>query len=381
MAVCGLVCGGSIELFNRLSSSEWDCGGAVLHDLNGDGTPEIIGRTHKLEPEHVSLLAAFDGKTGDRLWESEELGPREDLLLSPMGVAGGLAVLGTGGPGLVAVSLTDGAIRWRTRLGEKIEQICAGDARAVRVRTADKKLHSVALADGKAAPTAATDDSCRPLPNDNPRADQPHRLVHSSHDRTGEVKIEGMSVDSVLVHPESGTSVALGYRYPGTDVPVVARYRWREPPRAEVVNEPTPPGLQEKLATALGPEKSRAALDALKHRRLSRRAGVQIPVVELSWQADVPGVDPFTVETGAVEPSEADLNDQVLVVAYETKQDDVYRLTAFELTSGKRRWDMELPGEDNVHAVMVTSKLALVTRSPELQAIDLRSGQIAFTIE
>lgn len=379
VAVCGLVCGGSIELFNRLSSSDWDCAGAVLRDLNGDGTPDIIGRTAKLKPEHVMLLAAFDGKNGDRLWESEALGPRGDLFLSPMGVAGDLAVLGTGGPGLVAVSLKDGAIRWRTRLGEKVEQICAGDARSVRVRTADERLWPVALASGKAGEAEQGGAGCEPLPQDNPRESQPHRGVQRTD--LQHVNIEGMDVDVALRHVPSGATVALGARHPGTEVPMVACYRLLKPPPPEVVNEPSPPGLQEKLARALGPDKAQAALDALKHRRLSRRAEVRAPTLELVWKADVPGVDPFTVETDAVEPTKADLNDKVLVVAYETKQDDVYRLTAFELKSGKRRWDVELPGERNVHAVVVTPTLALITRSPPLQAVDLASGEVVFTIE
>jgi hypothetical protein len=351
----------------------WDGGGAIVHDVNGDGTLDIVGLVYQVRsPNNRKMLAAFNGATGERLWLGADLG-HEASSRHPLVLCGQTLVRGNGGAGLMGISVKDGTIRWRIRLNEIVERICAGDdPSTVNALTADKKLHPVAVADGsiRSPRTLERSSDCKPIVDANPDRDRPDRLIceWSNDCRYWLVrnKIDGLASDLTLIRPSAKVNIALGRKSPGTHVPMIASYRWPE--------EKLPPEGMERVRAAKTEQRRRELLVELVKRRIDDKDLRP----KLLWRATVPGVDPLSVSHSTLEEDQVDLNDQVVVVAYELKKSWVHRLTAFSVEDGRRLWDVALPGEGSLGAVVVTPTHAVVCRVRALQVYSLKTGKPAF---
>lgn len=374
-------CKKSVAHRDTLSEPRWDgTSRPVFRDLTGDGVQDVLGRVRILKPNDEILMAAFDGASGKRLWLGESLGDRSQAAFGPMALAGDTVLVSDGSAGLIAMRAADGGVTWRIRLNEVVDEICAGTTEGtVLVKTKDEKLHPVAVADGSLQP-AADEAQCVPLPNDSARADLPDCITYrwsNPYRRlvVGE-KIEGMDSDTSLHHVPSGVTIALGNKEPGTAVPMIASYRWPE----QAAEELDLRAIREQMASAKDPEQQRALFALYRKAREQQQIRDKRPP-EVLWTAVVPGVDPLSVDTGAPDAEQVALNESAVVVAYETRDTHHFRLTAFSVADGKRKWDIELPGERPLSSVAVSPTHAMVSRWDGLYVYDLATGELAYTID
>jgi hypothetical protein len=318
----------------HLREPSWDGWGGVLRDLDGDGVMDLIGRADVIQPEHRQYLAAYDGATGKRLWLSETIGLRRDVLQAVLGVADDVAILADDRAAVSAYSVRDGSPRWKIRLHEKVEALCAGAPGQLIARTADKRLHPIALADGAVQPSTAG-DGCDPLATDQVRANGPDRIIykwHSHRDRILRDQVDGLSADESIHQPSTDVTIAIGHKRPGTRVPMIARYR----------------------STERG--------------------------LEVLWATTVPGVDPLSVDEGDPDTEGVAIGEGVVAVVYPTKRTHRFRLAVFATDDGRRRWDVELPGDSPLAGVLVSPTHVMVSRWDGLRAFHVDSGVEAYYI-
>jgi hypothetical protein len=138
------------------------------------------------------------------------------------------------------------------------------------------------------------------------------------------VPIEGMSVDRYIRKP-GGPIVAFGYKTPGTAVKMFAR-------------------------------------------------------VDGAWKIEIPAVDPLV---SRVDEKHVALSDKHVIALYEPKSPAKPRLTAFDLASGKRLWDVEVqPGQHsfNAGAIAITGDVVLLSTYQGLRGHALADGSERFSV-
>ena len=316
----------------------WDgVDSVILADVNGDGTLDAIGRVRVMQPDDMIAMAAFDGRNGKRLWKSEKLGARGDVLHTVSGLAPGVLIAGGGVGELIALGSADGSEKWRIRLAEKVEHLCAGPKDGTFVaQTADKRAQVIALADGRVEGTVEV-ERCEALPSDATREEAPDRVLTNNHSEAYDWvrELEGMYASNSILHPPSGVTIAVGYKQPGTQIPMIARY--------------TP-----------GEERGKAVV---------------------SWSALVPAVDPLSVPTSSAEPEDTAVDGEGVAVAYNVKFAHFYRVTLFAVADGRRLWDAEVPGERPMSAVRMSPTHVFVSTWGGLYAYDRTTGKRVYTIE
>lgn len=135
-----------------LWQGNWEGHSAILADVTGDGVADVIGRIRHQEMDNSVdrvTIAASDGKTGKRLWESESLGTYMESYQGPIGLAGNTLLFASPAAELRAFGARDGKSRWRSRLSEHVKAFCRGsDANQAILRMADDRRVSVDLASG-----------------------------------------------------------------------------------------------------------------------------------------------------------------------------------------------------------------------------------------
>jgi len=327
-------------------------GVAVLADVNGDGTEDVVSLV-KSQEKHVLRLAAFEGKSGKKLWRSPELRRGTDLLT--LCVAGGVALVGDKGASLMGVNLADGKLRFQVRLEEAVKGLCAGESAAtVGVLTADEKLRPLTLADGSVgAPFRPL--TCAPLRCDRDGQDQQDgRSLTPPEMGRWKTVLDGMELDRVL--ERAGVTLVLGYKIPGTQVPMIA-----------LVQPPPAPG---------GAAKVRAGDFTAGH----GEAGAP----EVRWKTVVPAGDPLAAHAGRPDREMLAVDDKVVAIAYEMSNSDApHHLTVFSLADGQRRFDVALPEKlRNVWAVRLAGGMVYVTSTwGALVALDAETGKRRFLID
>jgi hypothetical protein len=185
MAIVPLVIGGFLSFFlmrsgvstfdqlsqhlngalNTTRKFSWNSGHPLVTDVDGDQTDDVIGTLQEIGEQKL-MLSAISGSSYATLWEVE-LGRLTDLpdlklYLEPSAKL----VLVAMGPALHAHDLTNGQRRWVASLPDKIEAV-ALDGDHLWVASIDQATSSVALIDGKVAPTALTPSAAaKPLRDD-----------------------------------------------------------------------------------------------------------------------------------------------------------------------------------------------------------------------
>lgn len=367
----------------QLRKAQWDgVSRPVVMDLNGDGGEDVIGRVRIIQPTDIMKMAAYDVAGEKWLWISDTLGPRGDWIHTPMGVTGGTVVVSDGKAGLIGLGAADGSTRWTIRVNEVVKKICAGaGADTLTLFTADDKAHTLTVADGAVVPADTT--ACAPVPTDDSRANTPELVQWSWHNEHRQLVIEdtveGMYSHEALYYVPGNIAVALGYKKPGSQVPMVAAYRWPNDALAQQTARVAE--LQAAMAAAGGTERQKLMTRYMAARNeLSAIESARTP--EVRWTAVVPGVDPLTAELDAPDPEHVAVNAEHVIVVYGMRDGaHRYRLAAFRMTDGLRAWDIELRGDSPLSAVGISSRLALVSRWDGLTAYDLASGTPSFKIE
>ena len=297
----------------------------ALTDVDGDGTVDVVGVSRYVHDNDRAHYAAYSGKTGTQLWETETIGKYSDITQDQYGAIGDTLFITTKDGKLIARNLkSKGVVKWEISLGEKIDAMCAQGNELV-IATADQKWWIVDGAgkkrEGKKLYRLARDytndeakfaferaggeagDVCIPLGWD-------HRTppgVIALPGWSEMANIPGMRIE-VLIKRAGGPAIAVGKKQPGTSVPLLARLG----PRPE-----QPPMPKKGWRT----EEEKKAL---------------LPSAE--WKVEIPAVDPLNAR---FDEEHVTLSDKAVFVLYEVSNSK-HHLAAFDIASGKRLWDREV---------------------------------------
>lgn len=307
----------------------------LVADVDGDGTPELVGRGRRVNAGDVIMLLALDLATGKIVYTGDVMGTYGDTYTGDLSLDGDQILYAAGETGEVrAYALATGRLRWKTSLDERTKHFCAGDDPAhVNAIGADDVIRPLARADGSvgtkrdAPKRRGRADACPRLPTDEVT---PFETQKTYFERDGALdKQLGVYLDTVVVGP-NGDRVVSGSREKGTHVTtIVALDPIAEPARRTDLDAIRAPGTERWRATA--------APDGL-------------------------GADgaPRTMVVGARE---------VCIVYYQK----TYMLACWALADGKRLFEAEAP---SFFEGLVIVGRTLVVTGTELRAFDLDTGRV-----
>jgi outer membrane protein assembly factor BamB/DNA-directed RNA polymerase subunit RPC12/RpoP len=343
-AVAGMVTAGVIVGFLAFGSSGVSGAGArplvgvgqssyfsdrpMLADVNGDGAPDVIGKSNV--PAGEEWIAAYDGHDGKQLWRTAALAKDAASHEARRAIVFDRVISIDALGKAQAYDLRTGTPSWSTLLGEKASRVCQGDG-VIVVETVDDAKHGLDPATGKRR-DLAKDAACKPVPSSNQEEAPGYRLVRwSEFDELGlpgSSAIEGMSVDRALIPSGPGPRFMLGRRSKGSQVGMVA------------------------------------AVDKKK----------------VLWTTVVPGVDPLTTRTTGVEAGA--YQGGLLVIPYDMKDHkDGTRLACFEAGTGKRLWDVQVHRKSQVSSgISISSNDVFFASWTALYVFSLKTGQLRYMI-
>jgi len=219
----------------EVARPSWAGRAPLVADLDGDGTPDLVGRARRVHPVDQITLLALDGATGALRWESEPLGTYGETYQGTLALAGDTVIFASPRGELRTFALATGQAVWRRQLDERIEQLCQGDDDAtfralgkdgiVRVLRRDDGEVSVDAPAANARP-AQRKPTCVGLPDDEAR--MPGRFLH--HDRSKLPRDLPLDVEGAFERPTE--TVLHGRRKTGTQAAMLAvldgdrRLRW-----------------------------------------------------------------------------------------------------------------------------------------------------------
>lgn len=303
----------------------WNNAPPFLRDLNGDGVDDVIGMVRAIGGGDQMHFAAFDGATGDPLWESPSIGSYIEVISGASFLTGNFILRSNSGGVIRAFDVATGASQWSAPVGEQIEVLCASSsAGAVDVQTRDDAVRRLTLATGELS-------GATPLPRGRKRQDcGKAAAIASATPASKEARrLPGLSRGSVFRHGD--VAIVAAHKSTGSSVPMIAR---------------------------LGPDGA-----------------------SIAWQAQVPAQHPLTSRFR--EELTAMTGDLVFAM-YEAHELPAPHLTALSLADGARRWDVELPDVDlangRMYGVAVNQRAVLVSAYDRLLALELGTGKLLFTI-
>lgn len=225
---------------------EWvERGAPAFVDVNGDGTEDIVGHVRRYEGTAPrEYIAAFDGRTFQKLWESAPSeGPDASRHTKVIAQNGRLVMSGQRTVNLL--ELETGKRLGRVPLTDSPRRLCIppGDTTSVWVEVVDHQhlLFDTRTATAKPAPRAPKGCATPPLSpqtcNMSRPAEHPTTCERSSYPPSD---IRGFSTKYLL--RTGGYTLALGTRWPGTQVPLVALYAPgnRKPVWHDIVSDKDP---------------------------------------------------------------------------------------------------------------------------------------------
>jgi outer membrane protein assembly factor BamB len=328
----------------QASKMMWAGRAPVLLDVDGDGVLDAVGVVRYVLDDDRAHLAAYSGKTGAQLWQSESLGKYGELGQQVMAATRELVLIASD-RGTLAARDRAGKPVWQLTFDEKLDELCAGTAPdEIIVATADQRWFAI---DGKGnrreAPALrrldrsytdkdawrvfesvgaeASPGVCRPIDNVSWTRAPGLLATRHWHDH---VELPNIRVDHYLRRP-GGPIVAFGSKTPGTAVPMLAR-------------------IEGKAAR---------------------------------WTIQIPATDPLV---SRAEARHVTLSDREAIVVYQPKSPEPMRLTAFDLETGERRWDRALQKDMNLSGLVVAGELVLVADWIYLRAYALADGSERFVI-
>lgn len=278
--------------------------------------------------ENPLHLAAIDGATGERLWMTESYGTistHSAHVHTELAVQGNLVLVTDHKRTARVLDLTTGSELRAATLTDRAEWICAdpeSDSH-VWIEVADEQHVRMDLTTAALAPAPERPDYCPPWHERVDCRDYKGSLrCARDNDR---MEIAGFYAEGVL--GMGAERVAVGYKSPGTRLPMAAAYR----------------------------------------------KGAKKPhwVRRLIEDQDAP------VEEGT--PPHYDLAGGRLVMHYEMKSEE-HRLMALDTATGKTLWDVVLPRsgerERDVRAVLASETRVFVLGYDEILRVDAATGQL-----
>lgn len=361
LVILGAVFGGIKMIANHVTTSRMMWAGHVpaVIDVDGDGVGDLVGLVRYVVDDDRTHLAAYSGKTGAKLWESDSLGNYSKLGQVQLASLGSLVVMNSSTGELIARDAkAGGAPKWQLSMGEKIDVMCKhGDG--LVVATADGKWFAID-AGGSKQETAALIRLDRDYTNDGAidtfqRADenttclpvgstwrQPPSVFALQHWHDI-ANVPGMSVD-IAVRTAKSPTIVLGHKSPGTAVPMLGR---------------------------LAPSKPFVPTD-----RKERPEKEDLPGA--AWEAEMPSKDKLNSQFDSAHFA---MTDRLAIVLYEGANSTEW-LTAFDLETGKRAWERQLETGHGFVAVclVVTGDVVTLTTWQNLTAFKLSDGSVAWEI-
>ncbi|HSQ68154.1 MAG TPA: PQQ-binding-like beta-propeller repeat protein [Polyangiaceae bacterium] len=308
----------------------------MLADVDGDGTPDVVGHCRTNDGGSEShFLAAYAGATGKPLWRSPP-GPKETF--AGMRALVGSYIVNVDELGKVqAFHLSNGTPAWSGLLGEKAKWFCADGSSAI-IEASDESYTRFDLATGKKATLPATGrkrPSCAPVYASPRTGETPtFRLIDwPEFAANGLPELHatpGMSAHRALVPVAHGPgpSFLLGSKDKGTSVAMVA------------------------------------AVEGGK----------------VTWKDVVPGVDALTTDVN-VTTILAAAGDGRVVIPYGLRNEKGVRMACFDAKSGTRLWDVQVHGASNVETgITVEAGRVYYTSWTALYVLSLADGKRLFTI-
>jgi DNA-directed RNA polymerase subunit RPC12/RpoP len=257
-------------------------GPALLASLDADRIPDPIGRVRYVTDGDTCYLAAFNGATGERIWQSAALGSYSDTYQGLTILADKLVLFADPRGSLTAYRIANGQKAWSVGLSDKVARACKLGAAEIAIQTADERWQAVSIATG-AIKRSSGPTGCVRFADDDDDTGDTGQVVQTP----GALKLPGMTVDRV-VHRGVGPPVAVGYKNPGSAVPMLAR--------------------------------------------LDRTRAV--------WKVEVPAANPLSTRTSA--PELVSITATSACAIYEMQDSSPPHLTCFDLKSGIRRFDTEI---------------------------------------
>ncbi len=353
-----------IHAKDSVLGDNWSYGGggnALLYDVNGDGHVDVIGHARYVQREDSYYLAAFDGLTGDKLWESETIGNHSDSISGKSILHGEFIAQADSRGNIAGYSVSDGKRLWKHPLGEKLKEVCANGETSLALKLSDKSWKSIELPDGTMTKMEHPPEDCKRVAVHKKHSQRSR--VHLGHGRRSKArsslgKIESMKVrDVVKLVDEPGHLVALGHKSPGTKIPMVA-----------YLSLPPPETSDEEADKSEGKKRKK---------RKKRKSRAQ-PKAELVWAKELPALDPLAAKEEA--PSFVAISKGYIVSVYQPKNGNP-RVVCFTREGGQRLWDKALPGTATVlTAIDISEDRVYVTQWGRLDAFSIESGSVAFTI-
>jgi outer membrane protein assembly factor BamB len=325
-----------------------------LADVNSDGALDPIVLVSAYENGATrTRIGAFDGRSGESRWRSDELG-RSAYQLHNALFEEALLVADDSGR-LSAYRTANGTKLWSVATGDKVERFCqASKSGRARIRIQDESFEDVELATGTLHKVAGKPD-CKPANADK----RPREL---GHPRTWKSEVMPAEIESY----GCGSTRFMGdYNFVLED---------RCGPQLKIDTE----RLAGFRPGSIGRHGDGYVIVGYKS------PGTRIPFAgfarpgKLVWSAPLPAADPLEFSEGS--PSKLALSGDVIVLAYSYRSGTRARATAFQLASGNRLWDVELDkalGGRPEHLV-ASAESVFVVGNNALVALVLNDGKQRF---
>jgi PQQ-like domain len=312
----------------------------LVADVNGDGTPELVGRGRRIGAGDIIMLLAIDVTTGKLVYTGDTLGTYSDTYSGDLSLDGDHILYAAGESGEVrAYSLATGKLLWKTRLDERTTYFCAGDDPThVNAIGADDLVRPLSRTDGTvgtkrdALKRHGRADACPRLPTDEVT---PFETQKTTFERDGKLdkQLDDFYIDIVLVGP-TGERVVSGSREKGTRVTTFI-----------VLDPITNPSLRNNLDAIRAPGTVRWRVTAAPDGLGSEGAARTMVVGER----------------------------EVCAVYYQK----TYMLACWALADGKRLFDAEAPSF--FEGLLIIGRTLVVT-GDELRAYDLDTGRVRWQL-
>lgn len=304
----------------ELTRLDWmGFGHPILTDVDGDGDTDAVGLVQRGNSD--PFVAAFDGRTGERLWGSDAIGDHAQAVGGSL-VVSESTVLFIGGTGSVtAFDGTTGQTRWaKPGLGEKVRDVCTAEPGTVTVLLADQTHRVIDLGGGSISardpgPCTPVWSDERPFPPDVPVVEDPRATV-------GNVRPE------VALGTSDGWIIG-GYKAKGSHVPMLAAI-------------------------------AKASAEDLEQRG----------ELEARWETPIPAANPLEAR-GDLHLA---ISNHDAFALYEL-DDGLPRLTAIAQANGVRRWDIEVDRDAPLSGVGYAEGRVYVAAWSSLLVYSAKTGE------
>jgi len=304
---------------------------ALLVDVDGDGTKDVIigNRSHVDGEQH--WIAAFDGKKGERLWRTKEVNKTLNNQ-GILGIAGKLLVTVDEVGEVQAFSVKNGKRKWKTSIPERADDLCAGKG-FIGVVAKDKSFFAF---DGKGKKVASAKQAdCKRIQTNKREREIDSYIAGWS--KFGEVGLpgrtphflKGFTSHNVIVPYKSNVRFLVAEKSPGSSVPFIVAH------------------------------------DGKKQ----------------LWATEVPKQDPLKADRISGTVVAAYAHGRVLAV-YEVKNEDQLRVSCINAETGKHEWDVPVPKHsgDVPSGMAISKKTVFFTTWSQLSAFSLKSGKSRFNL-